>query len=77
MGALLSYRIVDPQEATCFASGGRFRTALENAFGTLPAILDRKNIPVLNGMVACGFDDFQELIDAICEYGKVEVTVEY
>lgn len=59
-------------------SGGRGELfkALEELYG-LPATLGGTQIPELRGMAACGADGAQSLIDAICEFGRIEVKAEY
>lgn len=57
--------------------GSSLVTALEKAFKQLPITLDEYDIPILRGMAACGFVGCDELIEAIRENKKIEVTAEY
>jgi len=47
------------------------------AFGDFPIVLCEKDIGKLEGIIACGYCDFQSLIDAIIEYDRIVVEAVY
>lgn len=77
MGASLYYRPVDPSAAKQFANGSTLHGNMVRAFGEFPIQLSSQHIPVLRGLMHCGYSDLQELIDAIEVHGVVEITVDY
>ena len=86
MSVLITYKQVCTKKGYLEGASGEYiLTSLVNAFGKLPRTFTEKDIPKLLGMVAVSrakpetyFDDveanpFQQLIDLICEYDKIEV----
>jgi len=77
MGATLTWRPVK-NDARVWGSGSKLASILRTAFRCpLPVELGEKEIPILIGILACGHEDVQGLIDAIQEHGRVVVEVEY
>lgn len=56
-----------------------FRAAMEKAFGEPPWELDRSAIDTLRGMAAASHSEagFGGLVDALCEYGRIRVWMQY
>lgn len=54
-----------------------FSSALEKAFGALPAILNTDDIKKLEGIQACGYEGARELITAILDNNEIEVEAHY
>ena len=77
MGASISYRPINPAETTCFASGSTLHSHLVLAFGDFPVKVSKSDIKTIEGMAYCGYPDLHSLVNAIVEYGCVELTVEY
>jgi len=73
MSVSFTYRPTNPSKGVSFAAGSNLNKAFENAYGSFPIILSKKDTSILRGFVACGYDDVEELITAICEFGEVEV----
>ena len=77
MGVSFTWEIVGPVQEHSFAAGSSLNSALENCFGSFPMVLTDKDIPKLEGVRSCGHKDIGELIDAICEHGKVRVKAHW
>lgn len=76
MGVCIGYRPHKPNQLKYVQGGSSLQSALENAF-TLPCVLSDTHIQTLRGIAACGHKGAGELIDAICEFGAIEVKAEY
>jgi hypothetical protein len=57
-----------------FASSNHLHSILDNEFG-VPCTIGESEIGFLRGLVAAGHKDCQELIDAIGEYGRIEIKI--
>lgn len=77
MGASIYYRPVEPSNAKYFASGSTLHGHLKRAFGEFPVNVSKSDIKTIEGMAYCGYPDLHNLVNAIVEYGSVELTVEY
>lgn len=53
---------------------GRFRDILDKKFG-FPHVLRISEIPYLEGLSDCGFDEAKILIDAIYSLGEIEIFI--
>lgn len=73
MGVSFTWRPINPNSGISFASGSSLNKALEEAFGPMPIILSNTHIERLNGMIACGYDDLQEIITAIGDHEIIEI----
>jgi len=73
MGVSFTWKPTDPTEGISWGAGSSLNRALENAFGSFPATLTEKDIPKLEGIAACGFDDIHELISAILKHNSVDI----
>ena len=77
MGVSFTWEVVGPVEEHSFAYGSNLNNALENCFGSFPIELDDSNIKELRGIMSCGHGDIEELINAICEHGKVRIKAHW
>lgn len=60
-----------------FSKSRHLLDSLERVFGQTPLVLDCEALPDLRVMVNCGFDDLETVIDAIANYGKIEISEDY
>lgn len=75
MSASLTWRPLE--SGFSFTSGNVVVGILMKAFGDFPIVLCEKDIGKLEGIIACGYCDFQSLIDAIIEYDRIVVEAVY
>ena len=73
MGVSLTWRPLNPNSGTSFAAGSTLHGYLKSGFGDYPIVFTEKDIPKLEGIIACGYDDLWDLIEAIRMHEKVEV----
>ena len=73
MGVSFSYKPVSPTTSVSFESGSALNKAFESAYGAFPFVLSEANVERLKGFVDCGHVGVETLIDAIREFGEVEV----
>lgn len=73
MGVSFTWEVVGPVEEHSFAAGNSLNKALEKCFGPFPIEFFEHDVDKLEGMVACGFEDLEELIAAIKDHGKILV----
>jgi hypothetical protein len=71
MSISLGYRPVK-NDLKCFASSNNLHSILSDEFG-VPCTIGETEIGFLRGLVAAGYKDCQDLIEAICEHGKIEI----
>ena len=77
MGVGLNWKPTDRTRGKDFAAGSQLHGILEHAFGTFPVTLTRKDIGKLEGIWFCGYQEVQELINAILEFDSVDVEAEW
>jgi hypothetical protein len=77
MGVSLTWKPENPNKGEYFASGSRIHDALERAFGSPPFTLHSSDISVLYGIKACGFEEVQEIIDAIEKHDAVVIDASW
>jgi len=73
MGVSLSWKPTDPSQGTSFASGSKLHSILENSFGGFPITFTNADVSKLEGIMACGYEDIQDLITAIYKHESVDV----
>ncbi len=73
MSVSFTWEVVGPVQEHSFACGSSLNSALEGCFGGFPMVLTREDVPKLEGVRACGYDDLDDLISAIYEHDKVRV----
>ncbi len=73
MGVSLTWKPTDPSTGESFSSGGRFHQALEKAFGPCPMTIGLRELGTLRGFVACGYEEADELIDAINANNSIDI----
>lgn len=74
MSCTVMWRRVDPKQGK-YVGKGSFRDILDRKFG-FPAKLTYEHITYLEGMVDCGHEEAQVLIDAIREEEQIEIFLE-
>lgn len=57
-----------------YIGDGKIRDILGREF-QYPCVLSFKDIPFLRGVYACGYSEVNELINAIGQYGEIELTL--
>ncbi len=77
MGVSFEWKPVDPTAGTSFGHGSTLHSYLEKAFGCFPIVLNPEDIPKLQGIIACGHDDLEDLIMAIGEHEKIKITAHW
>ena len=77
MSANLYWTPVNPNNKVNFSGGSTLATILTKAFGAYPVEFTEKDIPKLQGIIACGYDELEELVDVIQTHKTIEVTEEY
>lgn len=77
MGVSLNWKPVKPDNSITFASGSAINKALIEAFGELPVRLSYPHIERLKGIRACGFEDIDDLIEALEKNEQIEVDSQY
>ena len=73
MGVSFTWQPTYPDKGHSFASGSLLNTALTNAFGEFPIKLTALDIGKLEGIIACGFDDMSEVLEALNHYKEIEI----
>lgn len=76
MSVSICYRPHKPNQLKYVEGGSSLQSALENAF-TLPCVLSETHTEALRGIAACGHKGAGELIDAIREFGAIEIKAEF
>lgn len=77
MSVSFTYKPVDTNNGTDWGKGSELRAVMRTAFGSYPMILTSASIPVLHGILACGFTDVTKLIEAISVYGTIQIFENY
>jgi len=77
MSANLYWRPNSPTSRVNFNGGSTLVASLQRAFGTFPIDLTEKDIPKLEGIKACGYDQLDDVIGAIYVHEAIQLTVEY
>lgn len=76
MGISIVWRIIDPVEWHSVGTGApnHLKDCLCDAFWSLPIILSEKDLDKLYGMKAAKLEGIDEIINAINEHKKIEIT---
>jgi hypothetical protein len=74
MSCSVLWRKVNPKTGK-YVGSGSFREILDKKFG-YPSKLTYQHIPYLEGLVDCGHDEAQILIDAIHDEEHIEIFLE-
>jgi len=77
MSVSIGWKPKDPNGLTYIDGGSTLHGILEKAFGCFPMTLSSKNIKVLEGVAACGYEGVYELITAICDNEVIAVDDEW
>lgn len=77
MSVSLTWKPTDPSTGESFSSGGRFHQALEKAFGPCPLTIGSTEVGTLKGFVACGYEDAEELIEAINAHDSIDIEAHW
>ena len=82
MSATILYRPIKRNDGKSLgiSAPSRFLEVMGKCFGDPPFTLEKKDIPILQGMAAACCDNpnsFESIIDKIENYGAIEVWAEY
>lgn len=73
MGVSMTWKPYKPEHGKSFAAGSSLHKALKELFGEFPIIIDSSEIPKLQGIIACGYEECEELITALGDYDRIEL----
>ena len=76
MSISIGFRPVNPNELTSIDGGSKFWEIITEAHGGDP-VLNDSHINWLNGVECCGYKGARDLINAICEYGPIQVKANW
>ena len=76
MSVSMTYRPHNPEHGKHFSNRSNLHKILEDTFGDFPITLCDSQIDILRGISACGYEDVDELVSAIHEFGKIKVEAE-
>jgi uncharacterized protein YlzI (FlbEa/FlbD family) len=77
MSASLSWVPKPEREENFFGRGSSLEKAISETFGALPVTLNHDHIEKLEVIKNCGYEDINEVINAIYKYGRVEINSHY
>ena len=77
MSVSLSWRPVEPNSGKVFSKSSNLQKIMEELFGDFPIVLGRDAVPKLEGVRACGYDDLQELIEALYTYENIKIVISW
>ena len=77
MGVSFTWLPYKPKTGKSWGSGSSLNSALEELFGSFPIILTQSDIPKLEGVKACGYEEISEIIQALYEYEKIKIEAHW
>ena len=77
MSVSMYWQPYKPKRGKNFDGGSTLHGILERTFGNFPIILTSKDIPILQGIEACGNEGINDLINALYDYDQIKITAEW